>query len=124
MLLYLRLMDSHRDKRSKKGQDEVGPSKRGCRAVVVHRPPPPRPTHHPSHSSDEEEDPKDFKIHSPQERTKWVVLKYSKKTKQETINEAHGAPMYSDSQQCTIGGFGPTSTRIGTGPSITTRRSM
>jgi hypothetical protein len=93
MLLYLRLMDSHRDKRSKKGQDEVGPSKRGCRAVVVHRPPPPRPTHHPSHSSDEEEDPKAFKIHSPQERTKWVVLKYSKKTKQETINEAHGAPI-------------------------------
>jgi hypothetical protein len=75
-------MDPHQEKHSKKGQDVAGSSKQGHKTVVVCHPPPPRPAHHPPHSSEEEEDDYEtFKIHSPQERTNQVVLKYSKKTK-------------------------------------------
>jgi hypothetical protein len=94
-------MDSHREKRSKKGQDVASPSSKwGRKATVICRPPPPHPAHHPSHSCEEDEEPKAFKMHSPQECTNRVALKYSKKTKQETINSACGAPTYDGSQQC------------------------
>jgi hypothetical protein len=98
-------MDPHREKRSKKGQDIVRPSsKRGHqgKVVVIHSPPPPRPHHHPSHSSEEEDDDRELvKIHLPMERTNRMPHKYSKKTKQENINQNHGDPMYDGSQQST-----------------------
>jgi hypothetical protein len=96
-------MDPRWEKHCKKGQDVDGSSsKRGRqgKSVVTRPPPPPRPTHHPSHSSVEEEDDHEtFKIHSPQERTNRMPLRYSKKTKQQTINEACGAPVYDGSQE-------------------------
>jgi hypothetical protein len=89
---------SPREKHSKFGHDGAESSKRGRKTVLTRRPPP-HLTHHPSHSSEEEE-PKALKIHAPKERTNRVIHRYSKKTKQDTINEACGAPVYSDTQQC------------------------
>jgi hypothetical protein len=97
--LYLRLIDPPCEKHSKLGHDVAGSSKRGRKTVVTYRAPP-RLAHHPSHSSEEEE-PEALKIHAHVERTNRVFLKYSKKTKQTTINEAPEAPVYVGSQQCT-----------------------
>jgi hypothetical protein len=88
-------MDPLREKHSRLGHDVARSSKWG-RKTIVTRPPPP-PTHHPSHSSEEKES-EALKIHALVEHTNQVFLKYSKKTKQETINEACGAPFYSGSQ--------------------------
>jgi hypothetical protein len=93
-------MDTHMEKRTKQGQDVVGSTKRGpsSKAVVTHHRPP--PFHHPSHSSKEEDDDRKlFKIHSPIECSNHMAIKYSKKTKQHTINEAHKAVVYASSKQ-------------------------
>jgi hypothetical protein len=95
IFISISVMDPRREKRTKQGQDLASTSKKGCKAVVTRPPPPPR---HPSHSSEEEDDCETFKIHSPQERTNHIVIKYSKMTKQDTINNNCGAPIYSDSQ--------------------------
>jgi hypothetical protein len=82
-------MDPHREKRTKHWQDVVGTSKQGHvgNAPVV-RGPPPHPSHHPSHSSDEdEEDCEMLERHEPIERSSNMAIKYSKKTKQGTIND-------------------------------------
>jgi hypothetical protein len=90
-------MDPRWEKRTKHGQDLVGNSKRGHKAIVTRPLPPP---HHPSHSSEEEEEPEAIKIHSPQVHTNRIVINYSKKTKQETIYGNCGALVYSNNQQC------------------------
>jgi hypothetical protein len=90
------------EKRTMQGQDVVESSKRGpsSKAVVTHHRPP--HCHHPSHSSNEEEDERElFKIHSPVECSNHMALKYSKKTKQRTINEAHEAAVYAGIKQST-----------------------
>jgi hypothetical protein len=95
-------MDACHEKRTKRGQDVAGSSKWGCssKSTVAHPPPPPRSCHHLSHSSKEEDDDRElFKIHSPIERTNRIPQKYSKKTKQETINRLRGDPVYDSDQQ-------------------------
>jgi hypothetical protein len=90
-------MDPRREKRSKKGQDVARPSsKQGHQGkAVVIRSPPPHPRHHPSHSSEEDDDDCELsKIHSPIKCTNRMPHKYSRKTKQEIINQNHGHPVY------------------------------
>jgi hypothetical protein len=101
MSMYLR-MDPRCEKRTKHKQDVAGSSKRGrsSKSAVTHPPPPPHLHHHPSHSSEEDEDGREmFKIHSPIERTNCMPHKYSKKTKQEIINQNCGDPVYECSKQ-------------------------
>jgi hypothetical protein len=100
LILSISGMDPRREKRAKQGQDVVRSSKRGrsSKAVVTRHPPPPH--HHPSHSNDEEEDDCELlKRHAPVERSNHLAIKYSKKTKQSTINANHKAPVYARNKQ-------------------------
>jgi hypothetical protein len=57
-------------------------------------------SHHPSHSSEEERDDREMlERHAPIERSSHLAIRYSKKTKQDTINENHEAPVYEGSKQ-------------------------
>jgi hypothetical protein len=94
-------MDPCREKRTKHQQDAARTSKRGCsgKAPMTHGPPP-LPHHHPSHSSEKEEDDREmFKRHAPIERSSHLAIKYSKKTKQGTINVNREALVYEGSKQ-------------------------
>jgi hypothetical protein len=90
-------MDPRHEKRTKHRQDVAETSMQGrsskSKAPMSCGPPPPH--HHPSHSSDEDEDDREmFERHTPIERSSHLVLRYSKKTKQSTINENCEAPVY------------------------------
>jgi hypothetical protein len=94
-------MDPCREKRTKHRQDMVGSFKQGRTGKVpTIRGPPPHPRHHPSHSSDEDEDDREMlERHSPIERSSHLAIKYSKKTKQSTINDNREAPVYEGGKQ-------------------------
>jgi hypothetical protein len=96
-------MDPCHEKRTKHWQDEAGTSKRGCisKAPVGHGPPPPsHPHHHPSHSSDDDEEEREMlERHAPIELSSHKTIRYSKKTKQRTINDNREAPMYEGGKQ-------------------------
>jgi hypothetical protein len=94
-------MDPHQEKRTKHRQETVRTSKRGHPGKApAGCGPPPHPHHHPSHSSDEdEEDCEMFERHAPIERSSHMAIRYSKKTKQGTINDNHEAPVYGGGEQ-------------------------
>jgi hypothetical protein len=91
-------MDPRHEKQTKHWQEVAWTSKggRSGKAPTTRGPPPPPPPrHHPSNSSNEyEEDHEIFEQHSSIEWSSHVALRYSKKTKQRTINENHEAPVY------------------------------
>jgi hypothetical protein len=94
-------MAPRREKRTKNRQDVAGTSsssKRGRsgKALVGHYPP--LPHHHPSHSSEEEDDRELLKRHTPFERSSNLAIRYSKTSKQSTINANHEAPVYEGSK--------------------------
>jgi hypothetical protein len=94
-------MDPHRVKRTKSRQDVSGTTKQGrtSKAPVSHGPPP-RLSYHLSHSSDDEQDECElYESHAPEEHNDHYAIWYFKKTKQDTINIAHEAPIYECSQQ-------------------------
>jgi hypothetical protein len=98
---YLR-MDPHHEKRTKNWQDVAGTtssSKRGCSGKTLAGCQPPPPRHHPSHSSKEEHDCELLKHHTPFERSSQLAICCSKKSKQNTINNNHEAPVYEGSKQ-------------------------
>jgi hypothetical protein len=74
-------------------------SKRDRPGKVLARSHPPPPRHHPSHSSEEEDDRELFKCYTPIERSSHLAIRYSKKSKQSTINENCEAPVYEGSKQ-------------------------
>jgi hypothetical protein len=90
-------MDPHREKWTKDWQDVAGTSKRGRSGKALARRHPP-PHHHPSHSSKEEDDRELFKHHTPSERSSHLANRYSKQSKQSTINENCEAPVYKGSK--------------------------
>jgi hypothetical protein len=96
-------MDPRPKKRTKHRQDVAGPSsfKRGLSGkATVSRGPPPRPSYHPSHSSDDEQDERElYERHAPEERDDHYAIRYSKKTKQGTINTGREALVYEGSKQ-------------------------
>jgi hypothetical protein len=96
-------MDPHQEKCTKHGQDIAGSSSKRShqgKSIVICSPPPPCSRHHPSHSSKEEENERElFMIYSPIESANRIPQKYSKKTKQETINRLCGDSMYECDQQ-------------------------
>jgi hypothetical protein len=92
-------MYSCREKRSKQWQDVAGSSKWGHsgKALAGRYP---LSYRHPSHHSDEEEDEHElYERHAPVERHDHYAIRYSKKTKQGTINRNREAPVYESSQQ-------------------------
>jgi hypothetical protein len=91
-------MDPHHEKRTKNWQDAARTSKQGRSGKAPVTRGPPRPHHHPSHSSDED-DCEMLKRHAPVERSSHLAIKYSKKTKQGTINVNREAPVYEGSKQ-------------------------
>jgi hypothetical protein len=116
-------MDPHHEKQTKQCQDVVGTSKRGHsdKGLVGRHPIPPH--HHPSHSSEEEDDRELLKRQTPFEQSSHLAICYSKKSKQSTINDNHEAPIYEGNKQSCDPCFCLSSTWIGTGLSISTRRS-
>jgi hypothetical protein len=89
-------MDSRREKRTKNQQDVARSCKQGRsgKAAMPRGPPPPQSCHHPSHSNDEEHDERElYKRHAPEERRDHYAIRYSKRTKQDTINTNREAPM-------------------------------
>jgi hypothetical protein len=72
----------------------AGSSKQGRSGKALAGRYPPPPHHHPSHSSEEEEDCELFKHHTPIEWSSHLAIRYSKKSKQITINENREALVY------------------------------
>jgi hypothetical protein len=94
-------MDARQEKQTKQRQDVPGTSKRSWIGMApVSYGPPPRPSYHPSHSSNDEQDECElYERHALEERHDHYAIRYSKKTKQDTIDTAREAPVYECSQQ-------------------------
>jgi hypothetical protein len=72
----------------------------GNASVSLGHHPPPRPSHHTSHYNDEGEDDHEvLERYPPIECSSHMAIRYSKKTKQGTVNGNREAPLYVGSKQ-------------------------